>query len=451
LGYALALRKSFERAVTLYRRVIELRPGDSGAWSNLGNALREVGQVEEAIAACRKAVELNPNGGDGWCNLGGALQEADRPVEALAALEKARAIMPDSPPVLTNLSNCLTDLDRAEQGVSALRRALEIEPGDALAHWLLAMRLMRLAEYAEGFKEYEWRFVASQPQQRPRHAHRPRWQGEDLAGERILIHSEQGYGDAIQFVRFAKEVARRGGKVILEAQPALLRLIATAPGLGALIAVGDRAGEFAVQCPLLSLPLALKMTAATIPGEVPYLHADAQTVAHWGERLGKLPQRLKVGINWAGNAEFKNDPRRSTKLATFAPLAEVAAAHDIALISLRKGGGAVTQAPEGMNLIDYTAELSDFADTAALIENLDLVISTDTSVPHLAGALGKKVWLLISSSADWRWLIGREESPWYPTMRIFRQKKLGDWSEPMQAVAAALEKFAQAHQAGGGS
>jgi ADP-heptose:LPS heptosyltransferase len=191
---------------------------------------------------------------------------------------------------------------------------------------------------------------------------------------------------------------------------------------------------------MLSLPLALKMTAASIPANVPYLRADAAAVAQWRQRLGELPQRLKVGINWAGNAEFKNDRRRSTVLATFAPLAEVAAAHDIALISLRKGSAPVSQAmvPAGMNLVDYTAELSDFADTAALVENLDLVISTDTSIPHLAGALGKEVWLLISNSADWRWLIGREDSPWYPTMRIFRQKKLGDWTTPVDQMARAL-------------
>jgi hypothetical protein len=199
------------------------------------------------------------------------------------------------------------------------------------------------------------------------------------------------------------------------------------------------------------LPLALKMTEASIPAEIPYLHADGAAVAHWRGRLGRLPQRLKVGINWAGNAEFKNDRRRSTELATFAPLVKVAAAHDIALVSLRKGSGVVTQLPAGMELIDWTEELSDFADTAALIENLDLVISTDTSIPHLAGALGKKVWLLISSSADWRWLIDGEDSPWYPTMRLFRQKKLGDWAEPMRAVAAALTDLAVDLNGGRGS
>jgi ADP-heptose:LPS heptosyltransferase len=213
---------------------------------------------------------------------------------------------------------------------------------------------------------------------------------------------------------------------------------------------GDTIPDFAVQCPILSLPLPLKMTAATIPAPIPYLKADAAAVAHWRQRLADLPQRLKVGINWKGNAGFKNDRRRSTALANFAPLAEAASAHDIALISLHKGKVALSQAdvPAGMHLIDYTADLADFADTAALIENLDLVISTDTSVPHLAGALGKEVWLLISASADWRWLIGRQDSPWYPTMRIFRQRTLGDWTEPIAAAAVELATFAQSHKGG---
>jgi hypothetical protein len=240
---------------------------------------------------------------------------------------------------------------------------------------------------------------------------------------------------------------------MVECQPALKRLLATAPGVQAVVSGGDVRPEFSVQCPMLSLPLALDITPQTIPAEVPYLHADVAAVARWRERLAKLPQRLKVGIIWKGNPAHRNDGRRSMAPANFESLAEVASGHDIALMRLGKEDGpeSQAQAAAGMKLIDWTTELFDFADTAALIENLDLVISVDTAVAHLAGALGKKVWLLIPSSGDWRWLVGREDSPWYPTMRIFRQKNLGDWAEPVGAVAVALKKLAQAQEAGGGS
>jgi tetratricopeptide (TPR) repeat protein len=440
LGYALMLRGSVERAIELYRQLTDLRPQDAGAWSNFGNALREVGQIDEAIIACRKAVALKPDAGDGWCNLGSALQEADQPSEALSALEKARAMLPKSPQVLINLSNTLADVGRPEEGVAALRRALEIDPNNALAHWLLAMRLLRLGEYGEGLREYEWRFTAAQAQTRLRHTHRPRWDGSELGGARILIHPEQGFGDAIQFARFIPLVAQRGGRVIIECPRTLRRILSTVEGLETVVTSRDVIPDFAVQCPMLSLPLALKMTAATIPADVPYLRADAAAVAQWRQRLGELPQRLKVGIAWAGNPMLKNDRHRSIAPSLLAPLAEVPGVRLISLQMTAMSGvaaNAPTVAAE-IGMTDWTAELADFADTAALVANLDLIICVDTAVAHLAGAMARPVWSLIPANNDWRWLIGREDSPWYPTMRIFRQKKLGDWTTPVDQIARAL-------------
>jgi len=304
-------------------------------------------------------------------------------------------------------------------------------------HWNLALALLVQGHFPEGWEEYEWRWktkgLLSPRQLLPQ----PLWDGRPLAGRAILLHAEQGLGDTIQFIRYLPLVAQRGGRVIVECQPELQRLVqAMTPDIPVL-ARGQPLPDFAFQCPLLSLPKALGTTLATIPATVPYLHADAQNVQMWRDRLAGHGSALKVGLIWAGNPHHKNDRNRSVKLASLAPLAQVPG---VQFYSLQKGAAAAQAKtpPPGMDLIDRTDDLQDFADTAAMIANLDLVIAVDTSVVHLAGALAKPVWTLLPYCPDWRWLLKRQDSPWYPTMRLFRQPEIGDWDSVIQQLAAAL-------------
>ena len=264
----------------------------------------------------------------------------------------------------------------------------------------------------------------------------PPWDGSELNGKTVLLHAEQGLGDSIQFVRYVPMVRDRGGKVVLQCQPALSRLFTGLPGIDRVIKNGDPIPRFDAHCPLLSLPRAFGTTLDSIPASVPYLTADPAAALDWAKRLADRPGK-KVGIVWAGRAGYVGDRTRSLSLTTLAPLA---CASGITWYSLQKGYAAaqISDAPQGMELIDRTAELNDFADTAALIANLDLVISVDTAVAHLAGAMGKSVWTLLPYAPDWRWLLNRDDSPWYPTMRLFRQQRPGDWGEVIQRIAESL-------------
>jgi hypothetical protein len=265
-----------------------------------------------------------------------------------------------------------------------------------------------------------------------------------LAGRRILIYAEQGVGDTIHFLRYLPMVAERGGRIILECQRSLVRLLADFASVDRVIAKGEEAGEFDLHCPLLSLPLRFGTTLETIPKQVPYLAVGSAYSAPWQRRLGGLKRGLKVGLNWAGNPTVGNDRRRMASLAQFATLSAIAG---VTFFSLRKDAvnslSTPPTPPAGMDFVDWTAELDDFADTAGLIANLDLVISTDTAVAHLAGAMGKPMWLLLSTSSDWRWFTDGQYSPWYPTMRLFRQDRWGDWVGPIDRVAEALRALGQ--------
>jgi hypothetical protein len=340
-------------------------------------------------------------------------------------------------------------MNRTAEAIGCFERALAIGPADPRTQWHLAMNHLLSGNFAAGWDRLEARFEATGAC-----AQEPAWDGAPFQpGTRVLLRAEQGHGDTLQFVRYAPLLAARGAVVLLEVQPGLKRLLAAQPWGHGVIAQGDALPPHELQCPLMSLPRAFATRLATIPAEIPYLRADPREVAAWRHRLAPMPGP-RVGLAWAGGFRPQDlevrmmDRRRSMPLARLAPLARVPG---VRLVSLQKGppSAQARHPPADMALLDWTDELRDFADTAALIEALDLVISVDTAVAHLAGALGRPVWLLNRFDTDWRWLLARDDSPWYPTMRLFRQPSPGDWDGVVRSVADALAAsyFAATRQA----
>jgi tetratricopeptide (TPR) repeat protein len=321
--------------------------------------------------------------------------------------------------------------------ITSFRRAIDLRPDSAKAHYNLALALLSSGNFREGWTENEWRWLCKGFTTPLRRFTQPLWDGSPLHGRTILLHCEQGFGDSIQFIRYAPLVAERGGRVVLWAPPELLSLMRGVQGVET-VATAEPFPPFDVHCPLLSLPRALDTRLESIPANVPYLFADPVRTARWKDKVVASANGLKIGLAWAGRPTHTNDRNRSIGLKQLAPLAEITG---VTFYSLQKGSSAhhAAGAPSGMNLIDLTDELHDFADTAALIENLDMVIAVDTSVAHLAGAMGKRVWVLLPFSADWRWLLNREDNPWYPTMRLFRQKQIGNWDATIIELARALK------------
>jgi tetratricopeptide (TPR) repeat protein len=404
LGFALAKQKRQEEAAAHYRRAVYLRPDFAEAWHNLGIVMRQLGQLEEAIGDYRQAVRLKPDHVVAWHNLGLALAGAGKPEEALESYGRALALRPDYP---------------------------EARFGRSLV-WLLR------GEFERGWPEYEWRWKCKHGQTNPHVG--PLWDCSPLAGRTILLHAEQGLGDVLQFIRFAPLVKGRGGTVIVECPASLAALLAGCAGMDRLVPRGTPLPPYDVQAPLLSLPGIFGTTLVTIPAKIPYLSADPGHVEKWGEEL-KAVSGLKVGIAWQGDPNYLWDRYRSIPLRQFAALAEVPG---LKLVGLQKGAGReqVASVVSRFDLIDLGDRLDEtggaFTDTAAVMKCLDLVITSDTAVAHLAGALGVPVWVALSSAPDWRWLLQREDSPWYPTMRLFRQSRLGEWDDVFARMAAEL-------------
>jgi hypothetical protein len=336
----------------------------------------------------------------------------------------------------------LAILGRSAEADASFREALRLQPDQADAHANRGMALLLAGQFEEGWREFEWRWKTAFMATRARNFAAPLWNGEAIGDRVLLLHAEQGLGDTLQFCRYAPLITG-GARVVLEVQASLVRLLSRLPGVAQIVARGESLPPFDLHCPLLSLPRAFGTTLETIPAATPYLAADPAEATLWRKRLASLPG-LRVGLVWAGGPRtpvpklIAIDMRRSLTLKTLAPLAEVSG---VSFVSLQKSSPAAQAAnpPPGMALADFSVELHDFAATAALIEALDLVISVDTSVVHLAGALGKPVWLLNRFDNCWRWMLKREDSPWYPTLRQFRQPSAGDWSSVISAVKDALQ------------
>jgi tetratricopeptide (TPR) repeat protein len=435
-GTLLGRRGRRAEAEACFRAAIRYRPEYVEAHSNLGNVLRETGRFAEAEASCQAALRFSPGHAAAHNNLGALLGDLSRFAEAEASCREALRLDPDYTDARSNLAFTLHNLGRPSEAEAAYREVLQRRPGDADTHANFGNLLLSVGRFDEGWREYEWRWRSKQLIQR--HFEAPRWNGEPLGDRVILLHAEQGFGDTLQFCRYAT-LFGAGARIVLEVQTPLARLMASLPGGATIVARGDPLPPFDLHCPLMSLPLVFGTTLETIPGTTPYLRADPALSAAWRERLAGL-DGTRVGLVWAGNRVGFTDLRRSISLDIMAPLGDMPG---VAFVSLQKGESAAQTAhpPPGLAVYDLTADLHDFADTAALIDNLDLVISVDTAVAHLAGAIGKPVWLLNRFDTCWRWLRGRDDSPWYPTLRQFRQPNPGDWSPVIAAVHDALGRL----------
>lgn len=397
-----------------------------------GTALHELHRYEEALTVYRTGLLSAPTMGELHNNLGNSLMACGRFAEAADCFQKAAEFLDSSPVPLAALATSLQATGKIAEAEAACRRALQRDPGCAAAHWNLALNLLLQGRYAEGWPEYEWRWKKPGFTSPIRHADIPLWDGSDLQGKTIVLHAEQGFGDAIQFVRYVPLVVQKGGAVILECHPQLVQIFKGLPGVQAVIPFGTELPPVSFQAPLLSLPHIFGTTLETIPSECPYLSVTPEYRNKWTGLMSGYPATLRVGLVWAGKGY--PDPLRSSCLSDFAPLATLAEA---LFFSLQIGPGAeqAVNPPPALSLVDLTNHIKDFADTAALIDQLDLVISIDTSVAHLAGALGKPTVLLLPVAPDWRWMMRKSRSRWYPTMSIHRQRLAGQWRSVLEDVS----------------
>lgn len=427
-----------DMAIVLLKKALELKPDYAMAHCNIGTALKELGKLDEAVASCRHATALKPDYPDAHNNLGIVLKKQGKIDEAIESYNRAIALNPNYAVAYSNLGFALQEGGKLDEAMAAYRHAIGLEPDLGDAHMNMSTLLLLTENFIDGWREYEWRFRTKDSNSRT--FQQPRWDGPPLNGQSILVHTEQGFGDTIQFVRYLPAVQALGGHVIFECQKELYRLLRDCKGIDEVIErIPDHGPsvKYDVHIPLLSLPGIFRTTQDNIPSKIPYISADSKLVAQWRTRLAH-DEEYKVGIVWAGSPRHKKDSRRSCSLADFAPLAEVPG---LVFYSLQKGPTSkeALKPPPGMNVINLQNELNDFTDTAAAITNLDLVISVDTAAVHLAGAIGKPVWALLHFAPDWRWLLKRDDSPWYPNLRLFRQTKRDDWSIVFKKIKNALQ------------
>ena len=426
LGVLLHQLHRSEEAIGLLRHAVAIRPDAAAIHSNLGIALAGAKQWAAAEQSLRAALRLQPGFLPAILNLGNVLLAGDRLTESREMYNAARRTYPESAEAWNGLGDVYQSMREVGPAVAAYRRAIALR-NLPVARVGLASTYLLAGHLAEGWPLYEsrWELSGRSP---GAGFDRPRWDGSDLDSRTILLHAEQGLGDTIQFIRYVPLVKARGGKTIVLVPPMLRRLLNGQQGVDRVVSDREAVGDVDVQCPLLSLPGVFGTTLEMIPNAVPYLHVDAEKVSAWRSRFAGTKPR--VGIAWAGSRQHRNDAKRSI---AFNNLHSLLRTPDIDWVSLQ-----VDRCEHEDALNDWTSRLHDLTDTAALIANLDLAICIDTAVAHLAGALGKPTWLLLPYSPDWRWMWQREDSPWYPTMRLFRQATPGDWSGPIQRVAAEL-------------
>jgi tetratricopeptide (TPR) repeat protein len=432
-----------EEALASFDRALELKPDYVPALSNRGKTLLDIYRTErseEALASYDRALAIKPDDPGLLINRAHLLSQLGRPQDALASSDRALTVRPGSAEALNNRAVALVELSRLEEALASHAAAVAARPDFAEAHWNEALCRLSLGDYAIGWEKYEWRWRCKFMAKTKRDFVEPLWLGkEDLSGKSIFLHAEQGLGDTLQFCRYAAAVAAKGATVTLGVPVPLVSLLRTLPGVARVVSEYDPSWSFDFHCPLMSLPLAFATRVETIPAPVPYLWPNPFRVAAWRERLARL-DGVKVGLVWAGSGKVRVVDLRLMRLAQ---MRQLGAIDGVSLVSLQKGEPAsqTRPPPPGVAIHDWTDELTDFADTAALIGALDLVISIDNAVAHLAGALGKPVWVLLHHSPDWRWLLEREDTPWYPTMRLFTQPAAGDWDSVVRRVCSELQDF----------
>ena len=440
MGLVLLSMRRFAGALACYDRAHALAPDDTDALNGRGVALLRLGRTEEAIAGFDRVLALDCRSLEALGNRGNALLKLNRPSEAIVSYEAALKLAPDNPRLLTNHAVALRKLDRPHEALTHLTRALACQPDFAEARFVDSLIRLSLGDFSAGWRGYESRWATAAFAAHRRDFTAPLWLGDrlgdrPLAGQTILLHGEQGYGDTIQFVRYASRVAALGARVVLEVQPELVRLLSRLAGIDAIVARGAALPAFDCHCPLMSLPLAFATERATIPWDGRYLEPPPDDAAHWRKRLPS--RRPLIGLVWAGDRSNINDHNRSLRLETLRPLLAIP---DLQFVSLQQELSAQDAAflhahPQP---ITAAAPFRDFAETAAVIDRLDKVIAVDTAVAHLAGAMGKPLSLLLPLAADFRWLRDGRDSPWYPTARLFRQTSFGNWTNAIDELCGEL-------------
>ncbi|MBM4137553.1 MAG: tetratricopeptide repeat protein [Nitrospira sp.] len=435
LGNALKEKGQFDEAITYYQKALEIDHDHFMAHYSLGNVFQEKGLLDKALKYYQKAMELNSTNPDIYNDIGTVLQELGQFDEAITYYQKALQFNQNFVKALCNMGNVLQRKGKYDEAVQFYQKVMQLDPQNIDAHFNMSLILLLSGKFKEGWEEYEWRWKLKDFYRRD--FPQPLWDGSNIRGLTILLHAEQGFGDTIQFIRYAPLVAERGAKVIFECHRELKSLFQNVHGIQQVIAPGEQLPEFKLQCPLLRLPFIFDTTLETIPSKIPYITVTPVLIQKWRDKIRHDDFNLKIGLAWFGNPKHYNDQTRSCSLDTFLSLVQL---DNFTFYSLQKREGAEQSKfpPEGMKLLDLTDEIKDFSDTAALIENLDLIISVDTAVAHLAGALGKPVWTLLPFTPDWRWMLNREDSPWYPTMRLFRQYSPGDWKSVTARIVEDL-------------
>lgn len=439
LGNALQEMGEYGPAIEAYQRALSLREAYPEAYNNLGNAYLRSDRPQQAAESFQRAVEQKPDYAEAYRGLGNALKHRDQFDAAIEAHQRSIALQPTAPQAISDLGSTLHAAGTYEEAAAKFQQSIDVSPDFPEGHFNLGLSLLLRGQFERGWEEHEWRWnVASHRGSRIRFS-MPRWNGEPIDGKRLLLYAEQGFGDTIMAIRYLPLVKRRGATITLICQQELARLVGTIGGIDRLI-IPTEADlppiDAELECSLMSLPRIFQTRLESIPTNVPYLRADPALVERYQPRIASAGDRLKVGLVWSGRQT--PDPKRSIQLDELAPLAQVTGA---AFFSLQHGEAGVqvrTSPPPELHLLDITQGITDFAATAALIESLDLLITIDTAAAHLAGAMGKPVWVLLPFVPDWRWMLDRSDSPWYPTMKLFRQSQIGDWSGPVRAVAHAL-------------
>jgi tetratricopeptide (TPR) repeat protein len=447
-GNVLRQLKRWEGALASYDRAISIKPDFAECFCNRGNVLRELNQLHAALASCNHAIAINPALADAYLNRGIVHRELGQLDAALSSYDQAIALRANYAEAFCNRGVVLQELGQLEVARVSYDRAIAIKPDFAEAHFNRSMALLASGDLVNGWIEYEWRSQLEGMRKHDLRNHpQPRWLGvESLVGKTLLLHGEQGLGDTLQFCRYAKLAAERGAEVILEVPRSLASLLVNLEGVAQVVVTGDSLPAFDYYSSLMSLPLAFKTAVANVPAQVPYIRSCAKKSRCWQELLGATIKR-RVGLVWSGG--FRPDQpevwsvnsRRNIPLLKFASLRHP----DIEFYSLQKGqpveselADVVAGKWDGPDVLDFTHLLNDFSDTAALVDQMDLVIAVDTSTAHLAGALGKPVWLLNRFDSCWRWLLDRTYSPWYPTLRLYRQESPGDWDGVIEKVRRDL-------------
>ena len=452
-GVVLSELKRYESALASYDRAIAIKSDYAEAYCNRGNVLNDLRRPKEALDSYEQAIALKRDFAEAHCNRGNVQRELNQLEAALDSYDQAVGIKPDYAEAYCNSGNLLRDLGRIDAALDSFNRAIAIVPDYAHAHFSRSFVFLLSGALESGWSDFEWRWRMKESVafHQERNFSQPRWLGQEpIEGKTILLFREQGLGDVLQFCRYTRMVADLGARVILEVPAALSSLLASLDGVAQLVVEGHALPPFDYYCPLMSLPLAFKTTLSDVPSRVPYLRSSAERLQYWRDKLGERT-KPRIGLVWSGGFRPNQPELWSVNDRRNIPLAKLAGLKhpDIEYYSLQKGQPAESELSElianrwgGPELRDFTSELHDFADTAALIEQLDLVISVDTSTAHLAGALGKPGWILNRFDTCWRWLLDRSDSPWYPTVKLYRQERPGDWDGVIQRVATDVARLA---------